>query len=58
MSLVDDPRTFVPAYLGPSGWLGIDLDDSTDWVEVAELLDSSYRATAPARLVAALDERA
>ena len=36
---------FVPAYLGPSGWLGIDLDDSTDWTEMAELLDAAYRLT-------------
>ena len=57
MALVDDPRTFVPAYLGPSGWLGVDLDGSTDWVEVAELVDGSYRSTAPRRLVAELDAR-
>jgi len=48
----------VPAYLGPSGWLGIDLDERTDLDEVAELLEESYRATAPARLVAELDGRA
>ncbi len=49
-----DPRFWVPAYLGPSGWLGIDLDDDTDWAEVAELIDASYRVTAPARLVRTL----
>ncbi len=55
-SLLEDDRTFVPAYLGPSGWIGLDLDVDTDWSEVAELLDASYRLTAPARDVAALDE--
>ncbi len=54
-ALVEDPRCFVPAYLGPSGWVGLDLDAATDWAEVAELLDASYRRTAPARLVTELD---
>ena len=53
-ALRQDPRFWTPAYLGPSGWLGIDLDD-TDENELAELLDASYRRTAPARLVRRLD---
>ncbi|MGE5210562.1 MAG: MmcQ/YjbR family DNA-binding protein [Acidobacteriota bacterium] len=57
-ALLEDPRVYVPAYLGPSGWIGIDLDDDTDWSEIAELLDASYRLTAPARDVAELDARA
>lgn len=56
-ALAEDPRTYVPAYLGPSGWLGVDLDDGTDWTEVAELLDASFRLTAPRRTVAELDAR-
>jgi predicted DNA-binding protein (MmcQ/YjbR family) len=56
-ALLEDQRTFVPAYLGPSGWVGLDLDDDTDWTEVAELLDASYRLAAPARDVAELDAR-
>ncbi len=51
-----DARAFVPAYLGPSGWVGLDLDDDSDWDEVAELLDASYRLTAPRRSVARLDD--
>lgn len=58
-ALLADPRGFVPAYHGPSGWVGVDLitDDrpEPDWAEVAELVDASYRATAPARLIAELD---
>lgn len=54
-ALLDDPRTFVPAYLGPSGWLGFDLTITSDFEEIAELLDSSFRTTAPTRLVAELD---
>ena len=41
--------------LGPSGWLGLDLDAHSDWIELAELLDASYRVTAPRRLVRELD---
>lgn len=55
LALLDDERVYIPAYLGPSGWIGFDLDDDTDWTEVAELLDASYRLTAPKRLVAQLD---
>jgi len=54
-ALLEDGRTFVPAYLGPSGWIGLDLDESTDWTEIAELLDASYRLTAPKKLIAELD---
>lgn len=40
-----------------SGWLGIDLDDDTDWREIAELIDASFRVTAPRRLSRELDAR-
>lgn len=56
MALLDDPRTFVPAYLGPSGWLGVDLETGSDFIEIGEMLDTSYRLTAPVTLVAQLDE--
>ena len=61
-ALLEDPRVFVPAYLGASGWLGLDLPalDAAEgeWDEVAELVDASYRRTAATRLVAELDARA
>jgi len=56
-ALRQDPRFWVPAYLGPAGWLGIDIDEDTDWLEVAELIDASFRVTAPRRLVKELDGR-
>ena len=55
-ALLELDAVYEPAYLAPSGWLGFDIDDSTDWTEVAELLDASYRLTAPARLVAEMEE--
>ncbi len=54
-ALLEDGRVYIPAYLGPSGWIGIDLDSDTDWTEIAELLDASYRLTAPKRNITELD---
>lgn len=56
-ALLGDGRFQVPAYLGPSGWLGLDLAaEEPDWAEVRELIDASYRRTAPRRLVALLEK--
>ena len=57
-ALEQDRRFFFPAYLGPSGWLGLDLTATKkiDWNEVAELIDASYRLVAPKTLIARLDE--
>ena len=53
-----DARFFVPQYWGPSGWMAVDVDaPDTDWSEVAELIDTSYRQVALARQLKALDER-
>ena len=54
-ALAGDPRCFVPGYLGPYGWIGLDLDGDTDWTEVAELVEMSYRQTAGPRQIAVLD---
>lgn len=60
-ALLDDDRFFEPAYLGPYGWLGLNFRPAgsvskVDWAEVGELVDASYRLTAPARLVKLLDD--
>lgn len=54
-ALAADERCFVPAYLGPSGWVGVDLALDDDWDEVRELLDASYRLTAPKKRIVELD---
>lgn len=56
-ALSADDRCYVPAYLGPYGWIGLDLTADTDWDEVEELLDASYRRTAGPRRVARLAGR-
>ena len=47
---------FVPPYVGPSGWVGVWLDEAVDWAELADLLRDAYRLTAPKRLQALLGE--
>jgi predicted DNA-binding protein (MmcQ/YjbR family) len=56
-ALLDEHRCYLPAYLGPSGWIGVDLTGDTDWDEVGELVDASYRVTAGPRRVAVLNSR-
>jgi hypothetical protein len=43
-------KFFVPPYVGPSGWVGVYLDDDPDWAELGELLWDAWRLTAPKRL--------
>lgn len=57
-ALLADDRVFIPAYMGASGWLGVDLTVDADWSELGELLDASYRLTAGKRLIAELDASA
>ncbi|MDN5895097.1 MAG: MmcQ/YjbR family DNA-binding protein [Nocardioides sp.] len=57
-ALDEDDRFFVPSYVGPYGWRATDLaQPEVDWDEVAELVDASYRLTAPKALVKKLDAR-
>jgi len=44
-------RFYLPAYIGPRGWVALRLDvGETDWQEVGELIAGSYRLIAPKRL--------
>ena len=44
-------RYFRPPYVGHHGWVGAWIDgDDVDWPYAAELIDQSYRMTAPKRL--------
>lgn len=49
---------FYPAYVGTRGWVGIRLHAKTDWTEIAELVEESYRMVAPKKLARQLDEEA
>ncbi len=48
----DRDRFFVPPYVGHKGWVGVHLDQRPNWREVAQLVERSYRMTAPKRLAA------
>ena len=37
-------------YIGQHGWSSIDVDDSTDWSHIGELVRAAYRRVAPKRL--------
>lgn len=51
----DPDRFYVPPYVGHKGWIGIRLDVDHDWDEIRDLIEESYRMTAPKRLAALLD---
>jgi len=52
-----NPRRFyLPAYIGPRGWVALRLDlPSVDWSEVKELLRGSYLLIAPKKYTRQLD---
>jgi predicted DNA-binding protein (MmcQ/YjbR family) len=52
----DDPgQFFVPLYVGSKGWVGVRLEADHDWDELRDLIEESYRMTAPKRLAAHLE---
>ena len=51
------PRKFyLPAYIGPRGWVGLRLDRGRiDWDEVRDLVIASYLQVAPKRLASEVE---
>ncbi len=46
-------RFYLPAYIGPKGWVALRLDiGKIDWDEVSDLLTASYILIAPKQLAA------
>ena len=53
---LEPERFYLPAYIGPRGWFGMRLDRGrVRWREVAEIVEQSYRLTAPKALLKKLD---
>lgn len=52
-----NPRRFyMPAYVGPRGWVGLRLDSPrVDWSEARELVRGSFLLVAPKKLLRALE---
>jgi hypothetical protein len=51
----DRDRYFRPPYVGHRGWIGLRLDGTVDWTQLAEVCRDAYRVVAPAALVKLLD---
>jgi len=47
---------FKPQYVGPSGWVGVELNRGFPWKRVIELVQVAYINSSPAKLVAQLKE--
>jgi len=50
-------RFFRPPYVGHRGWVGVRLDGTIDWAEIAEVCEDAYRVVASKTLVADWDRR-
>ena len=51
----DPARFYLPAYIGPRGWIAMRLDRGRpDWGEIREFVSESYRLAAPRRLATAV----
>jgi hypothetical protein len=53
----DPERFFRPPYVGSKGWIGVVLDERTDWPLVERLLRDAYLEVAIQRLRTALRAR-
>ena len=54
MLLESAPETYSrPAYLGPSGWVGVTLANDPDWALVEDRIARSWELAAPRRLLEA-----
>ncbi|WP_228278243.1 MmcQ/YjbR family DNA-binding protein [Brevibacterium limosum] len=53
--MLERPDSFVPMYLGPTGWIGLDVEQLSD-AELRDVLADSYRNTAPAGLARLIED--
>ena len=51
----DPKRFFVPPYVGHRGWIGVRLENA-NWDLIADLVQDSYRMTAPKGLLVKLEQ--
>jgi len=57
-ALLEDERFYLAPYYRGAPWVAFDLDAApVDWVELSELIDTSYRRVAHKRMIKALDGR-
>ncbi|MEM7415682.1 MAG: MmcQ/YjbR family DNA-binding protein [Gemmatimonadota bacterium] len=53
---IDPNRFFSPPYVGPKGWIGVVLDEETDWAHLDGLLWDAWRNSVPKKLAAQYPE--
>ena len=46
---------YVPPYVGPKGWMGVDLDQGLSWLRIADMVGEAYVEVAPKALTAILE---
>jgi predicted DNA-binding protein (MmcQ/YjbR family) len=47
---------FIPPYVGPKGWLGVNLDKGLSWKRIAMLVREAYEKVAPPKLSATIGD--
>src|SRR5262245_27470924 len=50
--LLASSHTYKPPYVGPSGWIGVELNRGIGWKRVCELTHMAWANSSPAKLVA------
>lgn len=53
--LIDDERFSIPPYMGHNGWIDLNVEDETNWLEIESLVKTSYRHFALKRMLKQLD---
>ena len=51
----DPDRFYRPPYVGPRGWVGVNLDTPFDFDELLNMLTEAYRHVAPPKYVKMLE---
>jgi predicted DNA-binding protein (MmcQ/YjbR family) len=54
MHIASARQIYKPPYVGPSGWIGVELNKGFSWKRLAELVRAAYVNASPAKLVAQL----
>jgi predicted DNA-binding protein (MmcQ/YjbR family) len=52
--LASSKHLYKPPYVGPSGWIGVELNEGVSWKRVSELAMMAYVNVSPAKLVASV----
>lgn len=54
--IASSPHIYKPPYVGPAGWIGVELNRGFSWKRVIELVQLAYRNSSPPKLVARVEK--